>query len=408
MTARRYVGLLALAVLMACDVPAVQLVRREDSNGGSASTGFQVHAALDDSALASALGWSAGVPATAVVIHRYIDPYQPDTVYTDATGDVTIPNLLPGWYLVAGFRRLDASETGPTGGVIRAFADALKHELTARDTVLLTLTTDRPGSLVFSELYYGGSTRDIQYNSLDDFFELYNNADTTVYVDGMVLGRAYSFVGSADPCVEHAQYRDDPQGVWSRAFHQFPGSGTEYPVLPGRVVTIAMDAADHSQAYPSLPDLSHADFELEGTADADNPDVPNMPAPYPSAPRDHGMPILSVAAYFLASAVDVAALQTQLIDGYRYARFPADRILDAASTDEANPGSQPPFPRDEYCSWINPEFDRLETFYFRLGSDPTSLSRRILRTGSKTVLQDLDASLVDWVLGPYSPGQIQP
>ncbi len=259
-------------------------------------------------------------------------------------------------------------------------------------------------------MFYGGGTLEINY-IWDVFFEFYNNSDTTIYVDQMVMGRTYSFVNflGNNSCADLRQYRNDPLGIWSASFHQFPGSGTEHPVAPGQVVTIALDAVDHSVVYPSLPDLSQADFELEGTADTDNPDVPNMPSPFPSHTLRHGFAAFSRAAYFLALPVDASALETQLIGSIRYARFPSDRIVDVLTTHSASPSSQPPFPLDEYCQWINREFDRLEAMWYRPGGDNRiSLHRRILREESAgPVLQDLNTSFTDWVLGVYSPGRIE-
>jgi hypothetical protein len=55
---------------------------------------------------------------------------------------------------------------------------------------------------------------------------------------------------------------------------------------------VAIDGVDDSVVNPGLPDLSYADFEFEGTADSDNPDVPNMPYLGPDAAWNdgHGRP----------------------------------------------------------------------------------------------------------------------
>ena len=409
LTSRKYwhrAAAVAIVTVAACDVPGVELAQPDVATGQGPASGIYV--TLEDTALAAALGWSAGVPGAAVVLHRFIDPFQPDTLYTDTTGYVALPNLLPGWYLAAGYRQLAPDETGPTGGVIRAFGDGLKFTPTGRDSLELQLRNEQARSLVFSEVFYGGGTREINY-PWAMFFELYNNSDTTVYVDQMLLGRAYSYVGRNNSCQGLRQYRNDPRGIWSLTFHRFPGNGTDHPVAPGQVITIALDAVDHSVVFPSLPDLSQADFELEGTADTDNPDVPNMPSPYPSTTNPNGMGMIPDAAYYLALPVDASVLETQLIGSTRYARIPSDRVVDALTTNSAASSSQPPFLLDEYCTWINRKFDRLETMYYRPGGDNrTSIHRRILRDGSAVpVLLDLNTSFTDWVLGVYNPGRIE-
>jgi len=126
-------------------------------------------------------------------------------------------------------------------------------------------------------------------------------------------------------------------------FHQFPGAGQDYPMAPGQVVTIALDAIDHSQAHPSLPDLSRADFELEGSADADNPDVPNLPAAGAwSNSRGHGMLASDGTIRFLALPSDPTSLTTVVFTGYRFSRIPADLIIDVTHANWMHPESAPP------------------------------------------------------------------
>jgi hypothetical protein len=409
-----HASLLMLWLIAACDVQGVQLVYPEDSDGSD--TGFAIHVSLEDTALASALGWEVGVPGATVVIHRYIDPYQPDTFVTDGEGDAPLSGVLPGWYRVAGYRALAPEETGPTAGQIRAFGDGQKVYRHGPADINLHLRMDQAGSLVISEFFSGGATRELLGYNWAQFYELYNNADTTVYLDGMILGDAVGHAGSGtrtcgDPDI--GPYREDPLGIWSRHLHQFPGQGRDYPVGPGETVLVAMDAVDHSVVDPSLPDLSGADFELEGTADTDNPDVPNMPDRSVRAdPQGHGMLNYGTDIKYLALPVDVTSLVTGTILDYGHVRIPADKILDVTHGDpwtEPEAGPPPILVPLEYCNWINREFDRLEAPEARLGGDNrTSIHRRVLREagGGRLILQDVNTSFVDWVRGLYTPGRI--
>ena len=205
--------LLGSAVLTACDTPGLTFVDPDTGAAGPEDTPDAVHVQLEDSALAAALGWTQGVPNAEVQVHRFIDPFRPDTLYTDSVGHALLPNdLLAGDYRVAALRVLTADEAAATGGTIRAFGDGFAHRLPA-DTVKLRLGVDQPGSLVFSEIYHGGGTQDISYR-WDQFVELYNNADTTVYLDGVLYGSAYGHIGSGDPCEESRAWREDPLGLW--------------------------------------------------------------------------------------------------------------------------------------------------------------------------------------------------
>ena len=396
--------------LAACDVPGVTVVRPE---AATTQAELAIHVALEDSSVAQALGWAAGVPGATVVFHRFIDPFRPETLLTDAAGRVTVRDLLPGWYLVAGYRVLTAEETGPTGGAVRAFGDGRKLNFTGGGSLDLSLGMDQPGSLVFSEYFSGGGTLETLGYDWAQFYELYNNGDTTVYLDGMLLGWAYGRFGSQNPCAENEPFREDPQGLWSWFFHQFPGRGADYPVAPGGTVVIAMDAADHSQAHPSFPDLSGADFELEGAADVDNPDVPNLREVGPQSDRrGHGMYTGDPTVLYLALPVDVAGLTKGLVGGSEHAaaRIPGDRIVDVRHGDWVDPDAEPPFVYDEYCSYVNREFDRLASPWYRPSGDSRiSQHRKVVRTdnGSRVVLQDVNTSFVDWVLSLYSPGRIE-
>ena len=402
--------LLGSAVLTACDTPGLTFVDPDTGAAGPEDTPDAVHVQLEDSALAAALGWTQGVPNAEVQVHRFIDPFRPDTLYTDSVGHALLPNdLLAGDYRVAALRVLTADEAAATGGTIRAFGDGFAHRLPA-DTVKLRLGVDQPGSLVFSEIYHGGGTQDISYR-WDQFVELYNNADTTVYLDGVLYGSAYGHIGSGDPCEESRAWREDPLGLWALEFHQFPGSGADYPVAPGQAISVALDAADHSVVHPTLPDLSQADFELEGTADIDNPSVPNMPSVGLISNLDgHGMRTITTQVHFISLSVVVPHLETATVHGIEFARIPTDRIVDVLDGAWVQLNGAP-WPIPYRCKWVNREFDRLESVNYRRGNNDNtdSIHRRILRTtpGGRLVLRDVTTTFLDFVVGTYSPGRIE-
>jgi hypothetical protein len=403
-----------LASLAACDAPGITLVRPPTSG----SEGFTIHVTLEDSALASALGWQDGVPGAEVQMHRIIDPFQPRVVHTDSTGRTLVRGLLSGLYKVATYRMLSQQEAAATGGVIRAFGDGVKLRLPVHSGIQLTLDKDRRESLVFSEFYGGGQsfTLDLHYR-FDLFIELYNNSDTTVYLDGMLIGQAFGYGGSAvNTCAENELFREDPLGLWSSWMHQFPGTGTDYPVGPGEPVIVALDAVDHSQVHPSLPDLANADFEFQGTADTDNPDVPNMPSVGTRTYAEgHGINFYQGSQLYLSLPVDVANLDQRVhpTSGYTYARVPTDRIADVIHGTYEDPNSGALLVPQYYCPrWVNRSLERLEYVFYKPGgnADNTkSIHRKVLRIASsgRIILQDINTSRVDFLIGDYSPGRIE-
>ena len=109
--------ILALAIL-SCDTPGIRLVNPEGSDSASGVT-FRV--TLEDSALAAALGWEDGVPGALISYHRISGEASIRTIVTDSNGSVVLRGMLPGRYRLAAYRVLQDGETGPTGGLIRAF-----------------------------------------------------------------------------------------------------------------------------------------------------------------------------------------------------------------------------------------------------------------------------------------------
>jgi hypothetical protein len=139
-----------------------------------------------------------------------------------------------------------------------------------RDIIIDTLEVMASGAepgLKINEIYYTGPPNNAFY-WYDQFIELYNSSEDTVYLDGIVVCRMGEFLESVT------------------SIFQFPGeplTGRKYPVPPGAFVVLAQDAIDHTN-IPNFPlpesvDLSHADWEFVNSmdyGDSDNPDVPNI------------------------------------------------------------------------------------------------------------------------------------
>ncbi|KPJ92375.1 MAG: hypothetical protein AMS18_07560 [Gemmatimonas sp. SG8_17] len=402
------VSVLGWAAFTACDTPGVTLIEPDQS---SVPDSVKFVVSLADSALAAALGWSDGVPNAEIFLHRATEQFRFTELHTDETGTVGTTDLIPGLYRVAALRTLTVDEAAAVGSVVRAFGNGFKTNIGRSGTVSIELRSDQPGSLVFSELH-AVSQLSIGPYQWHQFFELYNNGDTTVYLDGMYWGRAFHLYRDYPPypCSATEAWRNDSLGVWAIFFHQFPGSGTDYPVVPGQVVVVALDAVDHSVVSPVFPNLSQADFELSGTADVDNPDVPNMPAVGLRAWfRDHGLDIHAGQIYFLSLPLDLATLPRARpeFSGEDWIRFPREALLDVVWTSARGVSpDQLALPCDVA---VYPLLDGLEGGFAPQWNDSTiALHRRILRAGPNgPVLQDLNTSFVDLVTGMRSPGRIE-
>src|SRR5574341_759073 len=407
-----------VALLAACDPGDVVLLAPGTTS--EAATG-SIHAVIDTpyTALTAALGWAAGVPGTQVRVHRMDEPY--DSSYwhaasADSTGTASFQDLLYGLYEVEVARPLEPTETARSGQGVRVLAGGRRLYLPGAYPPEVTMAPDRHGSLVFSELELDGPYASEVGAFYPDamYVELYNNSDTTIYLDGKYWGTGWDLVNDyrAWPCAQTEVIRNDPQGIWAAPVFRFPGTGREYPLAPGQTALIAKAAIDHRQIFPLYPhlyDLSHADFEWGGMSTADNPDVPNLQyiglkLPF-IWPRNTDMP------EFLAEAVDLSSLPRYVepIRGDVYVRIPRDAILDVwVGTSEVPEGvsvTSPPclqathryFERRPGPAYVHAQF-----------STGISYQRRVLAVGpdGRKHLQYTNTSMFDFVKAPRTPGWI--
>jgi hypothetical protein len=368
---------------------------------------------------AQALGWSAGIPGADVTLTPTDSSFPTRTVTSSATGVADFGEIASKNYIVEVRRWLTATETArlPAGQDVDGWvARATIPAAAGASTQTLAVPASRRRSLVISEWAFNNAGfPGIGDYPFGGFLELYNNTDTTIYLDGMVVGEGFdsSLDAPLFPCSLYAPFRNDQQGIWARFFQLMPGSGREYPLLPGRVSVIATDAIDHRSLVPGGLDLRGADFEFGGTTDADNPAVPNLTdigrIVYPTG---HGSLFGSaVAVPFVSLPVDVSSLLVGVPAGSSsnsgYARFPADRILDAVSI-----GTKYLEGFADCPPLVNPRFDRaasrargtsneIEEYYF-------SISRRVTPVLSfgRRVLQHSRSGNADFVRTPKTPGTL--
>ena len=402
-------------LLTGCRAGEVELYEPEGSGLGQ---GFTVKVELEESAaeIGEALGWTDGVPEAEVRVHRLGTEFRWQTVLTDSAGEARFSDLIPGRYRLAAYRALTDEEAAQLGSRRRAFGDGLMLDIPGPSTKTLTLAPDRRGALLISELY-------ASYPSVDEvqwvyhlYLEIYSNTDTTVYLDGMILGEAIPYHLENPPnytCASMEPFRNDPDGVWSDMFHQFPGSGAEYPLAPGDIAVVAVDAIDHSQIHPSFPDLTHADFELLGPADVDNPAVPNMPDIGLEYDRyGHGMTLGPFNTYFLSQPVDIETLPraSPWAPPYvrEYVRFPREALLDVLAAQENHALHEQKY---LHClEQVHRDYDRLAGGFTKgAGADlEYSVQRLVIDTtpDGRAILQDTNTSGVDLVRALYTVGTL--
>jgi hypothetical protein len=402
---------LGLALLLAaCDPGDVALLAPETSGGAPT---LSIHVVIDTpyAALATTLGWTGGVPGARVRVHLMVEPY--DSSYwhvaaADSTGVATFSGL-GGLYEVEASRPLTAAEQSHVDGEVHVLAGGRRLYGPTTGPAAVTLAPDQRGTLVFSELQlYNPQIGPDAYDPGATYFEVYNNSDTTIYLDGKLWADAWWEVREYPyrPCAQTAVVRNDPDGIWTERWARFPGRGTDHPLTPGHFALIAGVAMDHRTLLATLPDLRHADFEFPGSGGADNPDVPNL--------ESVGLQPMEPAGWsptFLAEPVDVGALPRYVDEhsGHVYVRIPSAAILDATA-------GVPDFTTYSYqaspacLEELHRAFERLAGPPYRMGDTDRELSaqRRVLTVlpDGRKLLQDTNTSMFDFVKAPRTPGWI--
>jgi hypothetical protein len=414
-----FLALLFIASL-GCEPGDISFVRVDASEGVSRVT-LTVVAAVDaaDSALADSLGWDGVVPGAEVnVLRNGTDQWI--TQRTDWSGVARFERLLPGIYRVYGGKVLTPAEAVAVGGVLRAFGDGNTELVMGDTTVELRLYGDRPRSLVIAEIATGEPRPwEVSYN-LSKYFEVYNNSDSTVYLDGVLFGDWWIWTTHTahTSCAVSEPWRRDSLGVGARAMLAFPGTGREYPIAPGEVKVVAVAAIDHTPVHPTTLDLSNADFEIGSPAVANNPAVPDM--------LDVGLESWSAyngpghrltgatSAYFLALPVDVSSLDVMYRDlqGREWLRMPRSTVLDFVRLTSVWPESDLEYP--PCLNGMHPIFERYEGGFHRIGfdidyesSEIHSYERRVLHdTSGRLILQNTNTTAFDFFSSTRTPGRL--
>ena len=362
-----------------------------------------------DAAVGSALGWTV-VPGATVVVQR-TGSTQSQTGTTDASGQATFPNLLPGDYSVSVLRTLTQAEHGQLGAAdadVDAFGGGAEVQVSAPTTaVQVPAAAGRRGSLVISELWQGFPIAGLSFYYFGHWLELYNNADTSVALAGKLVFSAIPgwYEHTIYPCSAFQTGLNDPAGVWADLLYAFPANA---PALaPGGLIVIATDAIDHSAIVAGAFDLSAAQFEFRGGSDADNPsarDMVSVGSRDGGFTQDHGLYFIGAwQPYGIADAVDLNALPrfTHPFGSFDYIRIPATQVLDILTVrvpSIVRPGNDcdPP---------VHPSFDRQAVSVGDL--EPMALQRiPVPRPGLHPVLLRTKTSARDFRLLPPTPGSL--
>jgi hypothetical protein len=232
----------------------------------------------------------------------YGDRYE---AVSDSSGIALFSDLLPDRYnILATGRRISGLDYLIFNGQLQDTA----LYAGANDTLRLELPThiSKTSALLISEIYYTGAIPNpVPQYFHDQFLELYNNSDQTLYLDSLIIADLDG--GFIDDSLLHCVHA-----------YMFPGSGTDYPIGPGEFMVIAQDAIDHSLPPINSVNLENADFEyyVSDKGDVDNPHVTNMIQIH----HKYGVD-------FLYSVFNNALVVLKTDDPYRYGYDGFERLL---------------------------------------------------------------------------------
>jgi hypothetical protein len=375
---------------------------------------LEFRADSDDLASATALGWENGIPGVAVTLAPADSTTgAPQRLQGSDSGTLTLDHLASGRYVVDAVRWLTDAERAqlPAGDDAVGFvAQVGLSPATATARMPVRLVASRRRGLIISEW----KDDDIEVPNdpsggyfFSGYLRLYNNADSTIYLDGVIIGSglAQQFDYPNFPCLLFLPYALDPLGVWADQFYQLPGRGTDYPLQAGETAVLATDAIDHRPLYPIGLDLRQAQFEFYvGGSDVDNPSVPNaMDVGLWSHPLGHGLvwsPLGKVA--FVARPFDLGSIHTEFFANATFGRIPAYALLDVMAMKTTYQSGYPE------CDWlVHPNFDHrpVKLLGAAFTDDTLAYRRRQLpfTVGGRTILQHTRTSAWDFTVAAREP-----
>ena len=146
------------------------------------------------------------------------------------------------------------------------------------DTIYVAIVT--VNALMINEIYYCGGDYS-KFYFYDQFVELYNSSQDTLYLDGCILTRNFPSDREDIEDIDHVR------AIYAFQFPGSPVTGTEHPIYPGQLIVVAADAVDHS-LYANAVDLSGADWEFFNPlgSDYDVPGIPNVVNIHPESSID--------------------------------------------------------------------------------------------------------------------------
>lgn len=429
---------------------------RDDDFGGAATLApvpFAVTVKYDP-----AVGGAAA--ANTKVVLKNTATGEEVTGTTDANGELKLTKVLPGTYNITASATLTKAEYSTLFGLATNQSEisfnGSQQSVTVNTNVSSTtilLSNGRVGDFVIKQYYYAGSDTSKGALFRDQFIEIYNNSNQVMYADGLYIALLdgnstntvtsftqsngqYDWSQSAGNNIGAAANTDY---VYASTILKIPGSGTTYPIQPGKSFIVAQTAINHKAPYtsnsgqqvsildPSLTvDLSTAEFETYlgdyatstgGTPymyDIQNPAVPDVGITYwGTSSRDWLLNITSRPAVVIFNNITDATIATypkvpnpSSPTSRQSVRLPKNIIMDGVDTTSKSLTAPKDLPNDIDAGWAYIKSAAGEAY-----ADYTSMAvvRKTKTTiNGRIVLEDTNNSTNDFVTIKANPRAYAP
>ncbi|AZA85289.1 DUF4876 domain-containing protein [Chryseobacterium lactis] len=371
---------------------------------------------------------------------------------TDANGDLKLTAVLPGSYNVQAELQMKKSqyeqEIGETTSYETVHFGGLQEKVTVNANIsstLVRISSGNLGDLVIKQYYYAGSDKNVGANIRDQFIEIHNNSDQTIYADGLHLVFLEGNVNNnvTNYTLPSGQYdwsltagggtAANTDFVYCNIFIKIPGNGSQYPILPGKSIVIAQTAVNHKAPYDDINgksiaiqdpgktiDLSQADFETYmGTYntsigkkpfawDIQNIMVPDMLVTYWSiASNDLVLNVTSMLGVGILRATDAEVASWKRVaapkdpNGTLFLQIPKKYIIDGIDITDKEQKAPKDFPSDIDASRtfiVNKDGLAEATF---TGLSVIRKTKEIIN--NRVVLQDTNNSANDFITIDANP-----
>lgn len=272
--------------------------------------------------------------------------------------------------------------------------------------------------LVFKEIYYAGCRTPLgAVYFRDQFYELYNNSSSVIYLDGLYFANLTP--GRASTTLPVWPEADGNNYAYAERVWRFPGTGNDYPLQPGESCVLAQFAANHQleQYNPASPvNTSNAEFEFN----MNNASFPDQPATDMEHVFYNGKAEKGTAKQYLTSVFGGAYVIFQVPDGETwdpvgdkslsttdlsttkstlYAKIPIKYVLDAVEAvdnESKMSAKRVPGVLDAGITWVGATYCGLGVCR-KISIDEDG--NPILRDGLSYIYQDTNSSTDDFERG---------